>query len=325
MAPLSEALPSTVLPSHPSTHHRCSPQVRLFSSAAPIDFEPTDVARARNADPDAMFVVTGGNRGIGLEFVAQLLERTQGSVVAGCRSPAAATDLHALAETSNGRLEVAQLDVGDQASVEAFAASVAEKHQRCDMLLNVAGILHDEAHPAAPERALKSVDREWFSKTLEVNTVGPLMLAQALEPLLRSTGRGAAKTASGETRPPSVVANLSARVGSIGDNGMGGWYSYRISKAALNMATKNMSLELKRRCAAPRRAAPRHATPRHAMPRHAMPRHATHAMLRHATNSGVWCVSLHPGTTDTGLSKPFQKNVKPEKLFTTKFTVSQVL
>ena len=88
-------------------------------------------------------------------------------------------------------------------------------------------------------------------------------------------------------RPPSVVASVSARVGSISDNGTGGWYSYRMSKAALNMATVNIALELKR--------------------------------------SSVWCIALHPGTTDTDLSKPFQKNIKPEKLFTTEFSVGKML
>lgn len=126
-------------------------------------------------------------------------------------------------------------------------------------------------------------------KTLEVNSIGPIMLTQALEPLLKSKNRPVASmtSSSPEGRPPSVVASLSARVGSINDNRLGGWYSYRVSKAALNMATKNMALELKR--------------------------------------SGILVVSLHPGTTETGLSEPFAKNVRPEKLFSPSFTVSQLL
>ena len=151
-------------------------------------------------------------------------------------------------------------------------------------LLNVAGLLHDVNYPRAPERSLKDMNRDWLQRTLEVNTVGPIMLIAALEPLLKLPRRPS-KGAS--DRAPSVVASVSARVGSIGDNGLGGWHSYRVSKAALNMATKSASNELKRHQA--------------------------------------WCVALHPGTTDTDLSKPFQKNVKPDKLFTREFSVSQML
>mmetsp|Transcript_61968 Transcript_61968/g.170274 ORF Transcript_61968/g.170274 Transcript_61968/m.170274 type:complete len:136 (-) Transcript_61968:171-578(-) len=104
------------------------------------------------------------------------------------------------------------------------------------------------------------------------NTVGPVLVTQALRPLLKSG---------------SVVANMSARVGSIGDNRLGGWWSYRMSKAALNMATRNLAIELGRQ--------------------------------------GALAVSLHPGTTDTGLSKPFQRNVQPEKLFSVEFTARSLL
>lgn len=86
-----------------------------------------------------------------------------------------------------------------------------------------------------------------------------------------------------------MLANLSARVGSIGDNRLGGWYSYRASKAALNQLTKCLSLELARK------------------------------------RQNVACVLLHPGTADTDLSVPFQRNVAPEKLFTKERTVRQLL
>jgi len=91
------------------------------------------------------------------------------------------------------------------------------------------------------------VDRDWFTKTLEVNVMGPVLLTKALEPMLRHPRGKAASGANGANpRAPSVVASVSARVGSISDNGMGGWYSYRMSKAALNMATKNLSHEMGR-------------------------------------------------------------------------------
>lgn len=107
------------------------------------------------------------------------------------------------------------------------------------------GILHDSRNPKAPERKLADVDRDWFTKTLEVNVVGPVLLTKALEPMLRHP-RAKAPANNANPRAPSVVASVSARVGSISDNGMGGWYSYRMSKAALNMATKNLAHELGR-------------------------------------------------------------------------------
>ena len=259
-----------------------------------------------------MYVVTGASRGLGLEFTRQLLQRTQGVVVAACRGGegAASPGLAALraeyaasaaADGSGKRLSVLELDLASQESIEGFAAALRGRHGgRVDLLLNVAGILHDAAAaPKAPERALAHVEREWLQKTLEVNTMGPLMLTQALEPMLKlprdalkkkkqpKDGEEGEAANTATVRPPSVVASVSARVGSIADNGLGGWYSYRISKAALNMATVNMALELKR--------------------------------------SGVWCVALHPGTTDTDLSKPFQKNVKPEKLFTADYSAGAML
>merc|ERR1719453_679082 len=111
-----------------------------------------------------------------------------------------------------------------------------------------------------------------MSKVFATNAIGPVLMTQAFAPMLT---RGA------------IVANLSARVGSISDNRLGGWWSYRMSKAALNMATVNMANELKRK--------------------------------------DVYAIALHPGTTDTGLSEPFQANVKPEKLFTAEYSAGAML
>mmetsp|Transcript_22062 Transcript_22062/g.67759 ORF Transcript_22062/g.67759 Transcript_22062/m.67759 type:complete len:187 (+) Transcript_22062:182-742(+) len=155
---------------------------------------------------------------------------------------------------------------------------------RVDMLLNVAGILHGKATEDAedvtmPERSLRAVTPEWMEYNFRMNTMAPLLLAQALAPMMRTKGV--------KGRPQSIIANLSARVGSVSDNRLGGWYSYRISKAAQNMVTRNLALELKRQ--------------------------------------GTLVVGLHPGTVATGLSEPFQKNVAEGKLFTPEFSVSQML
>lgn len=99
--------------------------------------------------------------------------------------------------------------------------------------------------------------------------MGPVLVAKHFSPLMITKRK--------KGRVPSVLAALSARVGSISDNGLGGWLSYRSSKAGQNQAMRTMSIELGRR--------------------------------------GIICVSLHPGTVETDLSAPFRKNVKPEKLF----------
>jgi NAD(P)-dependent dehydrogenase (short-subunit alcohol dehydrogenase family) len=118
-----------------------------------------------------------------------------------------------------------------------------------------------------PEKSLAALDRDSLSRVFALNAFAPVLLAKALLPLL---GPGA----------PRVFASLSARVGSIGDNRLGGWYAYRASKAAQNQLLHTLAIEWRR----------------------------THP---HAT-----CVVLHPGTVDTPLSRPFQANLAADALFT---------
>lgn len=226
-----------------------------------------DAAR-RNADSAAVFVVTGASGGLGGEICANLVARTAGTVVACCRDPSRISDPRLV---GNSRVRVVDLDVGDDASVAALAEKVGD---RVDVCVNVAGVLHSGSQ--RPERALADVDPAWMRTSYQVNAMGALLVTQALAPALRANDR-----------PKSIVASLSARVGSISDNRLGGWYSYRMSKAALNMATKTMALELKRQ--------------------------------------GTIVVALHPGTVDTPLSEPFQRNVDPKRLFTRDFSASSLL
>lgn len=208
--------------------------------------------------------------------------------MACCRSPESANDLTAFASEMNnpGRIRIVRLDIEKQASIEQAGMAIKAQHDRVDLLFNVAGILGDAKTTPGPERSLSKMDREWFEKTLAVNLIGPVMLSKELSPLMMQKRRRSADSGD-PNRPTAVIANLSARVGSISDNSLGGWYSYRMSKSALNQATRTMALELK----------------------------------RHAT----WTVALHPGTTDTGLSKPFQGNVKEMSLFPVEFTATQLL
>ena len=252
----------------------------------------------RNNDPEAVYVINGSSRGIGLQFVKSLLERTKGKVVACCRTPTTATELNNVAANYPDRVVILPLDVEDQISIDTLASTIATEYQRVDALFNVAGILGDGGKTTpGPERAIANVERDWLEKTLAVNTIGPIMLSKALSPLMRTTGRRSIKFTDQENnqldiplpkdRSTTIIVNLSARVGSISDNQLGGWYSYRLSKSALNQATRTMALELRRQ--------------------------------------GTFCLALHPGTTQTDLSAPFQKNVQEGRLFPVDFTVDKLL
>jgi len=159
-------------------------------------------------------VVTGANRGIGLELVRQLSSRGD-TVVAACRKPS--PELSALA------VEVMDnVDVADEGSVADFAARLG--NDAIDVLINNAGILSRES--------LDSLDWESIRQQFDVNTLGPLRVSVALLPLMSPSGR---------------IAIVSSRVGSMLDNGSGGMYGYRLSKAAANMVGVNLALDLKPR------------------------------------------------------------------------------
>ena len=225
-------------------------------------------ALSRTADRNAVMMVMGASRGIGFALVKKLLSSTKGRVFAACRDPTSAKDLRAL-ESRETRLKVCPVgvDLRDMKSIEDITQYIGgETENRLDMMINTVGILHEGDR--TPERALKHLDAEWLQQNLQVNTIGPIMLMKHFAPLLRTKGR--------KDRPISVAATLSARVGSISDNNLGGWYSYRISKAALNMGIRTCSLELARQ--------------------------------------GTRVLALHPGTVTTDLSAPFRGNVSKSKL-----------
>jgi len=220
-------------------------------------------------------VVQGASRGIGLALAAALLRTTSVSrVVATARDPEAPA-LLALERDHGDVLLRVPVDVTDEPSIERAAARVAEYESRIHLLINCAGLLH-APDGLQPEKALEQIDPDGLRRAFEVNAFGPLLVAKHFFPLLRHDER-------------SVVASLSARVGSIGDDRAGGWYGYRASKAAQNMFTKNLSIELSRR--------------------------APHCI----------CVALHPGTVETELSRPFRSRVPAKKLFSTERAAAQLL
>lgn len=163
----------------------------------------------------ALSVVTGSNRGIGLALVTLLKERGHG-VVAACRKSSAALE-------KLGVEVVPGVEVTSTEGLEKLAAAVGKR--KVDLLVNNAGILRSSG--TLPELDARSI-RDQF----EVNALGPLLLTSALLP---SLGAG------------SKLALVTSRMGSIGDNGSGGSYGYRMSKAALNMAGKSMAVDLKGR------------------------------------------------------------------------------
>jgi len=162
-------------------------------------------------------LVTGANRGLGLEFVKQLQARGE-TVIATARDPEAARELR---DTS---VRVETLDTSDPASIAAFHQSLGD--QPVDLLLNNAGM-------GGGRVGLEDEDFDAVETFLRVNAVGPLRLTQSLLPNLRA---GDGKT----------IVHLTSKMGSIADNTSGGAYGYRSSKAALNMLNKSMSIELRR-------------------------------------------------------------------------------
>lgn len=199
-------------------------------------------------------VVIGASGGIGRAIADALREE--------------GAEVHAFARSFTGE---AHVDVTDEASVAAAAARVTGP---VDLVFVATGLLHEDGR--GPERAMRELDAAWLQRNFLVNAVGPALAAKYFLPLLPRDRR-------------AVFAALSARVGSIADNSLGGWYGYRASKAALNQLIRTLAIEERRR------------------------------------NAQAVVVALHPGTVDTALSKPFQGNVQPGRLFTPDRAAVQLL
>jgi NAD(P)-dependent dehydrogenase (short-subunit alcohol dehydrogenase family) len=202
-------------------------------------------------------VIIGATGGIGRALANQLAAQANTDLVyAFSRS--------GMAE-NNPKIRSGQLDLTDEASIAAGAAWVAEDGPP-DLVIIASGLLSDSS-AVKPEKSLKQQELVAFEQVFAVNTFGPGLVAKHFLPIMPRSGR-------------AVFAALSARVGSISDNRMGGWHAYRASKAALNMLIRNYAIEQSRR------------------------------------NPDFIALSLHPGTVDTALSKPFQSGVPEKQLFT---------
>jgi NAD(P)-dependent dehydrogenase (short-subunit alcohol dehydrogenase family) len=169
----------------------------------------------------ARVLITGCNRGIGLEFVRQCLQRGD-HVVAACRDPGRAGALREMG-AQNSALQIVQMDVSDQASMAAFAAGF--RNEAIDILINNAGVYGPQS-----TRFGTVTSQDWMP-VLQVNTVAPLLLTQLLIENLR-LGRD------------KKLVYLTSKMGSLADNSSGGSYIYRSSKAALNQVVKSLSVDL---------------------------------------------------------------------------------
>ncbi|KAM4636714.1 C-signal-like [Discoglossus pictus] len=233
-------------------------------------------------------LVQGASRGLGLQFARFLVHsRPNVSVIGTCRDPEAAPELEALRRQHPEVLSILQLDVTRQSDVQRAAERVQQDFGRLDLLINNSAMLHPSGKG---ETGLREVSAEGLSVAFATNTIGPLLMAKYFSPLLlKGTGAYGAQSSDTSRQHSAILVNMTAKVGSIRDNALGGWYSYRMSKAALNMATKNLSIELGR---------------------------GKHKVI---------CVSLHPGTVDTDLSRPYHKNVPKDKLFSTERSVDYLM
>lgn len=214
-------------------------------------------------------VIAAGTGGIGQALIEHLLATKTAQRIHA--SYHVTTPPQPLLEDS--RIVWTKADLTSEADVSAWLSGIQSMH----WLVNCAGVLHT-TH-TGPEKSIREFDTDFYFHNMKVNCLPTLLLAKHAASILRHTKNDP---------EPRIFATVSAKVGSIDDNRLGGWYSYRASKAALNMCLKNLSIEWKRQF------------------------------------PNVCVAALHPGTTDTALSKPFQKNVAESSLFDCAYTASQL-
>jgi len=170
----------------------------------------------------SIVLVTGANRGLGLEFARQYAAEGW-QVLAACRAPDAATDLQKLAAESGGQIRILEMNVMDTASVRAAAATL--KGEAIDLLLNNAGV------GGPPGQQLGNLDYAAWARVLDTNSLGPMRVVEAF---LENVAQSRLKQ----------IVTITSGMGSIEDNSSGGRYAYRSSKAAVNMVMKSLSVDL---------------------------------------------------------------------------------
>ncbi|WP_408900962.1 SDR family oxidoreductase [Photobacterium piscicola] len=208
-------------------------------------------------------LVLGGTGGIGLAIVQQLL-------LIKPHANIHATFFRHQPQYQHSQLHWHYCDI----TLENHIAALAKQLPQLDIVINAVGMLHTTEHQ--PEKSIQQFDVNFFQTNIQTNTLPSLLIAKHFMAALKTSSR-------------SYFVTISAKVGSIEDNKLGGWISYRSSKAALNMAIKTISIEWRTK-------------------------------LPHCC-----VIAFHPGTTASPLSKPFQRNVAPHKLFTPTYTAQCLL
>jgi NAD(P)-dependent dehydrogenase (short-subunit alcohol dehydrogenase family) len=212
----------------------------------------------------ARAVVIGASGGIGSAVIDLLASEGLESVHALSRSGA---------DGSLAGVRAGRIDIEDEFSIAAAAEQLADGSP-LRFILVATGLLHDAK--LRPEKTYRALDREHLARSFRINAIGPALVAKHVLPLVPKAGK-------------SIFAVLSARVGSIEDNHLGGWYGYRASKAALNQFVRTIAIELGRQ------------------------------------KPEAVCVALHPGTVDTALSQPFQAGSKIQKAFSPGYSAERLL
>lgn len=216
-------------------------------------------------------VIIGASGGIGQAMLRALLNNPAVEHIHAF-SRKRSTHLSQLAMKHNERLSLHSIDLGNEASIAAATSQLESVAP--NLVLVTSGLLYTETR--MPEKSWRQLDGDYFHQQMQINALAPALLAKHLIPKMPKDR-------------PALFAALSARVGSIGDNRLGGWYSYRASKAALNMLLKCTAIEAKRRW------------------------------------PQLVVTGLHPGTVDTSLSAPFQARVPEGKLFTPDYCAESLL
>lgn len=220
-------------------------------------------------------LIIGGNRGIGAGFVHKLVSSPEtGRLFFTYRCRHASSEVLDLVKIKPHQVIPLEVDVTQEDAIASALVQIKSHVDKLHLVINCVGILHEEN--LFPEKSLKHINADKLLRYFQVNTIPTALWAKHLIPLFKHPER-------------SVFAIISAKVGSIEDNRLGGWYGYRASKAALNMLIKNIAIEY------------------------------------HRGVKNTIVVALHPGTTDTRLSSPFQQNVPSEKLFSVERCTEQLL
>ena len=212
-------------------------------------------------------VIIGANQGIGRGMAQLLSAEIESNIIVTSRTYSDQLMEH------DGLWKL-KCDLNSESSRQNFFEQVQGQFKHIDWLINCAGVLHTDDY--SPEKILSKINTQQMSENYQINAMGHMLLLKKMEKIIAASHN-------------PIVTSISARIGSIKDNQLGGWYSYRMSKAALNMGFKTLEIEWRRK------------------------------------HPHIKLLLVHPGTTDTELSRPFQKRLTPGMLQTVEQTSNYII